>query len=65
MVDDPNAFFGFYLENVGEEIQTTFTSTPDMLDHLMQHTKAGHYVPPGTLVDLVLDDLENFGGTTS
>lgn len=44
-VDDPDALFGGYLKNKGEEIQTVFQSNAEMIAHLEEHQKQGHYVP--------------------
>ena len=58
-VDDPDAFFGFYLKPVGEIIESTFTTTKDMLDHLQRHRDAGHTVLDETIEALDGDREEN------
>lgn len=53
---------GGYLVPVGEIIENSFDSTFDMIRHLHLHVLAGHTVPDGLYLKLVVDDEENFGG---
>lgn len=59
-IDDPEAFFGFYLKAVGEIIQTEFHTTQGMIDHLKLHIEAGHNVPDDVIPAILADDAENF-----
>lgn len=58
-VDEPGSWFGGYLRDVGEIIQTQFYSTQGMIDHLKEHIKAGHCVPDDVIPRLLEDDEEN------
>lgn len=59
-VEDPGAFFGFYLRALEPIIETRFTTTQQMVDHLSLHRAAGHDVPDGIEADLWADDQENW-----
>lgn len=52
--DEGDSFWGGYFRNVGEEIETQFDSAEEMVDHLMLHRGAGHYVPQDC-IDALLD----------
>lgn len=63
-VDDPTyPFFKGYLRAVGDEVQTRFTTTEGMIDHLAEHRAAGHHVPD-IEDELRADDAENFPEVT-
>lgn len=59
-VDDENyPLLKGYFKNIGEIIQTTFSSTQDMLDHLETHKSRGDYVPNFCIEGLLRDKEEN------
>ncbi len=63
VVYDDSVVFGFYLQPVGEEFQTTFHETQGMVDHLALHRSAGHVVPDGLEDALWADDARNSPAT--
>lgn len=64
VVEDPGAFFGYYLKDVEPIIEYRFDTTQGMIDHLALHRSAGHDVPDYIESALWADDAENFGGAS-
>ena len=60
-VDDPSwPIFGGYLDAVEPIIETEFTTTQGMVDHIALHRAADHDVPADLEADLWADDNENW-----
>lgn len=53
-VEDESALLGGYFQDVGETVQGRFETAQEMVDHLMLHREAGHYVPQDC-IDEILD----------
>lgn len=59
MVEDETAPGGWYLRPVGEIVESSFSTTQGMLDHLQHHRDAEHIVRDDTLACLEHDRAEN------
>jgi hypothetical protein len=57
--DGSNSIFNGYLKAVGEIVQTTFSTTQDMIEHLNLHREKGHYIPDFCIEGLLADQEEN------
>ena len=59
-VEDPRrSLIKGYLKPVGEIIQTEFTTTADLVQHLNAHRDAGHHVPECAIEALLADAERN------
>ena len=57
--DETRPIMKGYLKRIGEIIQTDFSTTQGMLDHLELHKTKGHHIPKHCIDDLIYDQEEN------
>lgn len=61
-VESKDYILGFYLKPINEEEASkpeSFYSTKEIIDHLEEHKKAGHYVPDSCIERILEEEEEN------